>query len=227
MDLRVITDNLWYMMLGFRLTVILAVVGMGLSLVIGTLLGMARLTRLFSLRYPAILYIELMRSTPLIMVIFWIFFLLPKITRTPLEATTSGLIALVAFYSSHVAEIMRAGIQSIPKGQMDAGLSAGLGYIRTMRYVILPQAIRNMIPALVTRFVSLFMATSLMYIIGVVDFFRAATIVNNREFQSFKIYTFVALVYFVSCFSISHVGRWCERKLGVRRFESVEASLGW
>jgi His/Glu/Gln/Arg/opine family amino acid ABC transporter permease subunit len=227
MDLRVIAENLPYMAAGFSRTVVFAAVGMSAALAIGTILCLVRVARVPLLRYVVVAYVEIMRSTPLLLVIFWLFFFLPKLSGVPLEPTTSGLIALVAFYSTHVAEVMRAGIQSIPRGQLEAGLSSGLRYLQTMRHVILPQAVRNMIPALVSRFVSLFMSTSLLYIIGVVEFFRAATIVNNREFRSFEIFTFVGLVYFVCCFAISRLGRWWERRLGVQRMRRVEAALGW
>lgn len=226
-DLGVIAENLPYMMRGLWITITLAVIGMGFALVLGTLLGLGRLSSLPLLSYPALLYIEVMRSTPLLMVIFWLIFFLPRISGTALDPVTSGLCALVLFYSTHVAEIIRAGIQSIPRGQREAGLATGLGYRQTMQHIVLPQAIRNMVPALVSRFVSLFMSTSLTYIIGVVEFFRAATIVNNREFRSMEIFTFVALVYFICCYVISQFGRWCERRLGSRRFQAVEAALGW
>jgi His/Glu/Gln/Arg/opine family amino acid ABC transporter permease subunit len=226
-DLAVIVDNLGYMMQGLRVTIMLAVTGMTAALVLGTLLGLARLSTAPLLSYPAVVYIEVMRSTPLLLLIFWLIFFLPRLVGTALDALSSGLLALVLFYASHVAEIIRAGIQSIPRGQREAGLASGLGYRQTMQYIVLPQAIRNMVPALVSRFVSLFMSTSLTYIIGVVEFFRAATIVNNREFRSMEIFTFVALVYFACCFGISRFGRWCERRLGAKRIEGVEAALGW
>lgn len=226
-NLGVITDNLDYMMQGLALTLILSLVSMVLSFVGGTMLCIARIAGPYVLRLPARLYIDVVRSTPLLLIIFWFMFFLPTVTGVPFDAVTSGLIALVAYFSTHVAEIMRAGIQSIPKGQMDAGTSSGLGYLRTMRYIILPQAIRNMIPALISRFVALLKGTSLLYIVGVLEFFRAATIVNNREFSSFEIYTFVAIVYFVCCYSLSQFGEWCERRLGAGSLRHVEASLGW
>jgi His/Glu/Gln/Arg/opine family amino acid ABC transporter permease subunit len=227
LEAGVIIENFGYMMRGLRITVTLAVIGMACALGLGTLLGLGRLSRLPLISYPAVLYIEMMRGTPLLMVIFWLIFFLPRVAGTALDPVSSGLLALVLFYASHVAEIVRAGIQSIPRGQREAGMASGLGERQTMQYIVLPQAIRNMVPALVSRFVSLFMSTSLTYIIGVVEFFRAATIVNNREFRSMEIFTFVALVYFVCCFVISQFGGWCERRLGAQRLQNLETALGW
>lgn len=224
MDFRVIIDNFGYLYAGLVETIWLSVMAGFWSLAIGTILGMARLAKSQFIRHPVTLYIEMMRSTPLIMVIFWVFFFLPKIVQMPLNPRVSGLVALIAFYASNMAEIVRAGIQSIPKGQFEAASSSGLTYIETMRFVILPQAIRNMIPVFLTRFVALFMGTSLLYIIGVVEFFRAATIVTSREFRPVELYAFVALVYFVLCFAMSEVAAWLGRRLSTGR---VESGVGW
>lgn len=226
-DPGVIIDNLDYLLEGLRLTLLLSLAGMIFSMICGVFLCLARLSGFALLRYPARVYIDLIRSTPLLMIIFWFVFFLPKVTSITLSPVMSGLIALVAYFSTHVAEIMRAGIQSIPKGQAEAAQSTGLGYGQTMRYIILPQAVRNMIPALVSRFVALFKSTSLLYIIGVVEFFRAATIINNREYASLEIFAFVALVYFVFCYSLSRFGAWCQQRLGARQMRDLEASLGW
>jgi polar amino acid transport system permease protein len=226
MDLHVVTENIRYMMLGLRLTLFLSVIVIVLAFVIGCPLGLARLARNRILRDAAILYIELMRGTPVVMVIFWFFFFLPKITQIPMTATVSGTIALIAFYASHVAEITRAGIQAVPRSQVEGATAMGLRYVHVMMYVVLPQALRHMIPALISRFVAIVMATSLLSILGVVEFFRAAAIVNSREIRSFEIYTFVALVYFCLCFAVSRFGRWCERKLDSESLSKAELALG-
>ena len=213
MDLAVIIDNLPFMMSGLRLTFVLSLLAIALAFLIGCPLGLARMAHSRFVRLPAIIYIEIMRGTPVIMVIFWVFFFLPKITQLPLSATVSGTAALVFFYASHIAEITRAGVQAVPKSQVEGAQAIGLNYAQVMAYVILPQALRNMIPALISRFVAIVMATSLLSILGVVELFRAAIIVNNREIRSYEIYTFVAATYFLACYVISRFGRWCEHRL--------------
>jgi polar amino acid transport system permease protein len=152
---------------------------------------------------------------------------MPKVVGFPVSPFVAGLTALSCYFATHVAEIMRAGIQAIPKGQMEAALSSGLHYEEAMRYVVLPQAIRHMIPALISRLVALIKSTSLVYIIGVIELFRVATLINNREFASFQIFTFVALVYFALCFGLSRLGSWCQKRLGAQELRNVEAALGW
>lgn len=203
MDLHVIVENAPYMLTGLQLTVILSVVSMVGSFAGGAIFAMLRLSPWWWLRWPAILYIDIVRTVPLIMVIFWAFFLMPVLTGHATTPVKAALFALVLFNTSYMAEVIRAGIQSIPKGQVEASRAIGLTYLQAMRHVVLPQALRHMSPALVSRFIALFMGTSLVYIIGVTEFFRAANNVNNRVYRSYEIYGFVALVYFVCCYALS------------------------
>jgi glutamate/aspartate transport system permease protein len=212
-DLGVIVDNLPYMLSGLRWTLMLAAVSMVVSFAAGIVFAALRLSPYVWLRGPAIVYIDVMRTIPLIMVIFWIFFLAPVLTGRPTTPITAALFALIVFNTSYMAEVIRAGIQSVPRGQTEAARAAGLTYVQMMRHVILPQAIKNMTPALVNRFVALFMGTSLAYIIGVTEFFRAANNVNNRVYRSYEIYAFVAVVYFICCYSLSLLSRLLERRL--------------
>ena len=209
----VILQNLPYLMRGLRVTAFITVVCMAASFALGVVLALLRRSALRPLRAGATLYIELLRSTPLLMVIFWFYFLLPLLTGKSLEPLVAGIIAMIAFQSAYVAEIVRAGIASVKAGQLEAALALGLSYRAAMRLVVLPQALRNMLPALVARFVALFKSTSLLYVIGVVEFFRAATIVNSREFRSMEIFLFVAFVYFCCGATASAVGAWLERTL--------------
>jgi len=223
---NVILDNLPYLMNGLKTTIVMSLTAMALCLVFGTALCFARRSRWRLLNVPARIYIDILRSAPLLLIIFWFIFFLPRFTGISVEPYKAGLIALVAYFSTHVAEIMRAGIQAVPRTQTEAGLGTGLNRWQVYRYVVMPQAIKNMIPALISRFVALIMGTSLTYIIGVIEFFRAATIVNNREYASIQIYAFVAVVYFVICFGFSQLGEWCRRRLGAQEMRAVEASLG-
>lgn len=213
MDFSVIPANLPYMMQGLALTIALAVSGMAASLVTGTLFAMMRISKIKAIRIPAAIFIDVMRTIPLLMVMFWFFFLIPILTGQPVSALLAAFVALVAFNTSYMAEVIRSGLQSVQKTQAEAAYSSGLSYLQAMRYVILPQAFRNMLPAIINRLVALFMGTSLAYIIGVTEFFRAANNVNNRVYQSYVIYSFVAIVYFICCYSLSLLGRYLERRL--------------
>jgi glutamate/aspartate transport system permease protein len=213
MDFSVIPRNLHYMLDGLILTVILALTSLIASLITGTVFAILRLSANPWVRIPAGTFIDVMRTIPLIMVIFWFFFLLPIVTGRPVTPISAVLIALIVFNTSYMAEVIRGGIMSVPKTQMDAVRATGVGYLRAMWHVILPQAFRNMLPALISRFVALFMGTSLAYIIGVTEFFRAANNVNNRVYQSYVIYGFVAIVYFVCCYGLSLIGQYFHSRL--------------
>lgn len=213
----IILDNIPFLMQGLKLTVILSVVSIVVSFFLGVILALLRLSNRRIIRYPAIVYIEVVRATPLIMVIFWVYFMLPRLIHRPSDAITSALIAFIGFNCTYLAEIVRAGILSLPKGQMEAARASGMSYGQAMTYIILPQALKNMIPALINRFVATFKSTSLAYIIGTIEFFRAAVIVNNREFISYEIFAFVAIVYFICCYSMSSASGWLERRMAVGR----------
>jgi ABC-type amino acid transport system permease subunit len=153
------------------------------------------------------------------MVIFWVYFLLPAVTGHSINAYVAAVVALTACISAYLAEVVRAGVNSVPRAQLEAAYSTGCSYLQTMRLIVIPQALRNMLPSLVNQFVSAFKTTSLVYIIGVIEFFRAASIVNERDFKSLEIFTFVGVVYFVNCFCMSMLARWYERRLQRKRGE--------
>ncbi len=199
----VILENLGYLMRGLATTGQLALVSFGLACLGGIGLALLRASRWGPASYPAVVYIESVRGIPLVMVIFWVYFFLPVLTRQAPNAYLSSLIALTAYTAAYLAEIFRAGILSVPRGQVDAALASGLRFLQAMVHVVLPQALRNMLPAIINQFVSLFKGTSLVFIIGVVDFFRAAVLVDSREFKSFPIYAFVGVVYLVICTLLS------------------------
>jgi len=214
LDWTIIVRNWPVLLSGFINTLKLAVLAIGASFLLGVVAGALRLSRSPYLHYPAVLYIEVIRGVPLIMIIFWFYFLAPILAGRPLDDFTSALIAFIVFEAAYLAEIVRAGIQSVPLGQVQAAISTGLTHPQAMRHVILPQAIRNMIPALVTRFIVLFMDTSLAYIIGYRELTRVARIIAEREFRAFEVYTFIAIVYFVCTYAMSLVAQRVERRLG-------------
>jgi His/Glu/Gln/Arg/opine family amino acid ABC transporter permease subunit len=209
----VIFGNLPYMLRGLQLTILLSVVGLVGSSLVGAALAVLRMSPWWWLRWPAILYVDVMRMIPLIMVIFWVFFLFPILTGTTVPPVFAAGAALIAFNSSYMAEVIRAGIESVPRGLVEAARGSGLSYLQCMKHIVLPVALKHMLPALVSRLIALLMGTSLAYIIGVTEFFRAANDINNRVFRPYEIYIFVGVVYFVLCYSLSLVGRYIERRL--------------
>ncbi len=197
---------------GLVTTLELALIAIAGGLVLGTLVGMGRLSKLKSIYYPSTLFVNLMRTQPLILVIFWFYFLMPLILGRPIGGFTSAVIAFTVFEASYFAEIIRAGIQSISKGQIDAAYSTGFTYWQAMRYFIIPQALKNMMPSLITQAVVVFQDTSLAYVIGLREFLRSANVVDAREMRSVELYLFVGLVYFIVCFSMSRVCKKLELK---------------
>jgi len=198
---------------GLALTFFIAIIAIIFSFVIGSLLGIARFSDFTIIKVLSTLYIELFRALPLIMVIFWVYFAVPIVLGIKASALVSALISFTLFESAYIAEIVRAGLNSIPKGQFEAAKTIGMSPGQTFIHIILPQAYRRMIPAIVSQFVSLFKDTSLVYVIGVIEFFRVATIVNNRIYMSFEILSFVALVYFICAFTLSKIASSLESKV--------------
>ncbi len=204
---------------GLVLTFYLAIVAVILSFIFGSILGIARWSDIKAVKIPATIFIELFRAIPHIMVIFWIFFAMPVIltmvfgVKLSVSPLTSAIIAFTLFESAHIAEIVRAGLNSMPKGQFEAAKTLGMNSFQTFTLIILPQAYRRMIPSLVSQFVSLFKDTSLVYVIGVVEFFRASTIINNRIYMSFELLSIVAIIYFMCAFTLSQIANYLEKKV--------------
>jgi len=195
------------------------------GILFGTLLALMRLSSFRSLSMVAAGYVNLMRSLPLVLVIFWFFFLVPYIggwltgssQPTKVGAFSSALITFTMFEAAFYCEIMRAGIQSVSKGQTAAGCALGLDYRQTMTYIVLPQAVRNMLPVLLTQTIILFQDTSLVYVISSTDFLGAAVKVANRDGRLVEMYTFAALVYFVICFTASMYVRRLQARISIIR----------
>ena len=186
-------------------TLRLAIPAIVLGFVLGIFVGLARLARAPWIRLPATAYVELFRGVPLVMVIFWIWFIVPQLLRRPIPEYGVALTAFVIFEAAYFGEIVRAGVQSVPRGQVEAATALGMTATKTMAYVILPQALRNMVPSLVTQMIVLFKDTSLASIIGYVDLTKAAQIVNNREIKPFELYLFIAVVYWIFAYSMSRL----------------------
>ncbi len=205
--------EIFYGLGGLSLSVLLALISLTVSFALGLAAGLGRLSRNVLVSTPSVLYIELIRGNPLIMVIFWVYFFSPIVTGMQINVFWSALIAFTVFSGAYLAEIVRAGVTAIPFGQMEAANASGLSYFKAMRFVILPQALKIMIPAIVGQFIALFKDTSLAYIIGVFELTTVAQTVNNRlMIYPFEIYTTIAVLYFLCCYGMSDVARRLELK---------------
>ncbi|MES2940783.1 MAG: amino acid ABC transporter permease [Pseudomonadota bacterium] len=199
---------------GLSLTLALAALALLLSLPFGIVLGLARVSAWRALRWPVTALVYFVRGVPLLMVIFWAYFFLPSITGHKTEQFGTMLMALILFDGAYLAEIVRAGIRGVPAGQWDAARSLGFGYLGAMRHVVLPQALRSMLPSLVNQFVATIKETSLGYIIGLTEVAFVATQINVQVFtRATEVYTVLALSYFVLCFGLSRLAYWLERRL--------------
>jgi His/Glu/Gln/Arg/opine family amino acid ABC transporter permease subunit len=220
-SLDVIVNNFGFLIvqgfLGFGAfaggTLRLAIPAIVLGFLLGIFIGLARLASVPWIRVPATIYVEFFRGVPLVMVIFWMWFIIPQLLGIPLPEYGVALTAFVIFEAAYFGEIVRAGVQSVSGGQVEAARALGLTGAQSMAYVILPQALRNMVPALVTQMIVLFKDTSLASIIGYVDLTKAAQIVNNREIKPFELYLFIAVVYWVCTYSMSRLARRMERRV--------------
>ena len=209
-DFGVILRALPFLWQGMQLTLLITALAMAGGILLGTALAMARLWAPPPFPQLAAGYVNLLRSMPLILVVFWFYFLVPLMVGRPVGAFPSALIAFTMFEGAYYCEIIRAGIQGVARGQLDAAQATGLTYLAAMRYVVLPQAFRAMVPVLLTQSIILFQDTSLVYVVGLHDFLTAATVVAGRDGRVVELYAFVAVVYLVLCVAAS---------LGVRRLQ--------
>jgi len=216
-DPSVIAPSLPFLWSGLLFTLKLTLFAMSGGIVLGTLLALARLSSIGPLSLAATWYVNLMRSIPLLMVILWFFLVIPLITGKPLGAENSALITFTLFEAAYYSEIMRAGIQSVPRGQAWAGQALGMNYRQIMTHIVLPQAFRNMLPVLLTQTIILFQDTSLVYAIGAKDLLKAAEIAGKNYNRPVEMYLFVALIYFVICFALSRLVKRLQARIAIIR----------
>ncbi|MEC5397998.1 amino acid ABC transporter permease [Uliginosibacterium sp. H1] len=217
LDFSVIPVSLPFILEGLRYSLKLTITAMCGGIILGTLLALARLSGGPVLSRFAAAYVDTLRSIPLLMVILWFFFLIPLVTGKPMGAENSALITFTLFEAAFYSEIMRAGIQSIPKGQVNAGYALGMSYWQTMVTVVLPQAFRNMLPVLLTQTIILFQDTSLVYAIGAKDLLKAAENTGKNYNRPVEMYLFSALIYFVICFSLSMLVKRLQKRIAIIR----------
>jgi glutamate/aspartate transport system permease protein len=225
-DFEVIWTSLPYLFKqGMTFTLTLTALAMAGGIFFGTILALMRLSSVRAISLVAGAYVNLMRSIPLVLVIFWFFFLVPYIgawiMREPrpvhVGAFLSALITFTMFEATYYCEIMRAGIQSIPRGQVWSGYALGLNYWHTMGQIVLPQAFRNMLPVLLTQTIILFQDTSLVYVISATDFLGAASKIANRDYRLVEMYSFVAVVYFIISYGLSTLVKKLQDRIAIIR----------
>jgi glutamate/aspartate transport system permease protein len=206
-----------FILKGFIFSVQLTLVAMVGGIALGTIIALMRLSGKKWLVYPAAFYVNTLRSIPLVMVILWFFLLIPLLIGRPLGAELSAMITFTVFEAAYYSEIMRAGIQSVPKGQVSAGYAVGMRYDQCMRFIVLPQAFRNMLPVLLTQTIILFQDTSLVYAVGAYDLLKGFEVAGKNFNRPVEMYILAAVTYFVICFSLSMLVRRLQKKIAIIR----------
>ena len=206
-----------FVLKGFFFSVQLTLVAMIGGIAIGTLLALMRLSGRPWLVYPSAAYVNLLRSIPLVMVILWFFLLIPLLIGEPLGAEASAVITFTIFEAAYYSEIMRAGIQSVPRGQVYAGYAVGMTYAQTMQLVVLPQAFRNMLPVLLTQTIILFQDTSLVYAIGAYDLLKGFVTGGKIYGRVEESYLLAAVAYFILCYCLSALVKGLQTRIAIVR----------
>jgi len=199
LDYSVVVRNLPYLWTGLQLSLLLAALAIAGGMLLGSILSMLRMSPIRPVAWLALAYVNFFRSVPLILVIFWIYFLVPLLLGRATGPFLSAWIAFTLFETAYYCEIIRAGVQSIPKGQINAGIATGMTRLQAMRHIVMPQAFRNMMPILLTQSIILFQDTSLVYVVTLRDFMTSVSTVANQELRLVELYLFAALVYFAIC----------------------------
>ena len=206
-----------FVLKGLAFSLMLTVIATLGGVFFGTLLALMRLSGKKWLDVPATIYVNGMRSIPLVMVILWFFLLVPMLIGRPIGAEISAIITFTAFEAAYFSEIMRAGIQSVPRGQVFAGQALGMSYGQNMRLVVLPQAFRNMLPVLLTQTIILFQDTSLVYAIGAYDMLKGFEVAGKNYGRPVEAYIAAAVLYFVICFGLSWIVKRIHKKIAIIR----------
>jgi glutamate/aspartate transport system permease protein len=206
-----------YVANGFIFSIQLTLIAMVGGIALGTVLALMRLSGKKWLEVPATIYVDTLRSIPLVMVIMWFFLLIPFLIGRPIGAELSALVTFTLFEAAYYSEIMRAGIQSVPKGQVYAGYAVGMTYSQTTQLIVLPQAFRNMLPVLLTQTIILFQDTSLVYAIGAYDLLKGFETVGRNFNRPVETYLIAAAVYFAICFGLSYMVRRLQKKIAIIR----------
>lgn len=205
LDWSVIPRNLPYLWDGLKLSFLLAGLAILGGMFFGAILAVLRMSPVKPVAWAAAGYVNFFRSVPLILIIFWFYFLVPLVLGRATGPFVSALIAFTLFETAYYCEIIRAGVQSIPRGQVAAGRATGMSRLQALRHIVMPQAFRNMAPVLLTQSIILFQDTSLVYVVTLRDFMTSVATVANQDLRLVELYLFAAAVYFVICFSGSRL----------------------
>ncbi len=225
--IEIIRDN-WLLLLigqyphgplgGITATLILAILGISLAFPVSILLALARLSPFAVLRWPVTGLVYTTRGVPLLMIILWTYFLLPVLLGRPISGFVTMLCTLVLYEGCYLSEVVRAGIEALPKGQTEAARALGHGYYNRMRYIILPQALYNMLPSMLSQFISTIQDTTLGYVINVQELTFAANQINNQLLtKPFQVFFILAITFFVVCFTLTRLTHWLEQRIATRR----------
>jgi glutamate/aspartate transport system permease protein len=207
-----VADNITFLLGGFGVTLQLSFFALTGGIALGALVGLGRISKKKWIYRPITLYVNFIRNLPLLLVIFWFYFVMPIIAGRPLNPFLSAVIAFIIFEATYFGEIFRAGYQSISQDLSAAAYSTGMTYTQTARYILVPIAFRRMLPSLITQSIVTFQDTSLAFVIGLQEFVRRTSIVDNLEVRSIQLYGFVAIVFFIFCFIGSKISRHFEEK---------------
>jgi glutamate/aspartate transport system permease protein len=213
-----VARNITFLLGGFAVTLELTFFALAGGIALGALVGLGRISKNKWIYQPVTLYVNFIRNMPLILVIFWFYFVMPIIAGRPLNPFLSAVISFIIFEATYFGEIFRAGYQSISKDLTSAAYSTGMTYTQTARYILIPVAFRRMLPSLITQSIVTFQDTSLAFVIGLQEFVRRTSIVDNLEVRSIQLFGFVAIIFFIFCFIGSKISRHFEekgRKLGM------------
>jgi len=206
-----------FILKGLMFSAQLTLIAMLGGIALGTALALMRLSGKNWLVAPAAFYVNTLRSIPLVMVILWFFLLIPLLIGRPMGAEVSAIITFTIFEAAYYSEIMRAGIQSVPRGQVHAGYAVGMTYKQCMQLIVLPQAFRNMLPVLLTQTIILFQDTSLVYAIGAYDLLKGFEVAGKNFNRPVETYLTAAVVYFIICFGLSMLVRQLQKKIAIIR----------
>lgn len=207
-----VARNIYFLLGGFGVTLQLTACALAGGIALGALVGLGRISRNKWIYQPVTLYVNLLRNIPLILVIFWFYFVMPIIAGRPLNPFLSAVISFIIFEATYFGEIFRAGYQSISRDLISAAYSTGLTYPQTARHILVPIAFRRMLPSLITQSIVTFQDTSLAFVIGLQEFVRRTSIVDNLEVRSIQLFGFVAIIFFIFCFIGSRISRHFEEK---------------
>jgi len=208
----VIGRNFWFLMGGLWVTFKLSIFALTGGIFLGMLVGLARLSKNPWIYYPVTAYVNFLRNIPLILVIFWFYFVMPIIVGRAIDPFPSAVISFIVFEATYFGEIFRAGYQTISQDQIAASYSTGMTYWKTARYISIPIAFRRMLPSLITQSIVTFQDTSLAFVIGLRELVRRASIVDNMEVRSIELYGFAALVYLTVCYLGSLASQYYEKQ---------------